>query len=222
MKKRQTGFIFISILVYCLLLSCASNKPDKEDKEDPCTQNEKPDGAITYTGNSGGNRPLPPSPYGYEIWTEGGNDNQLTWYGADQGGGAAFRAEWNRPRDFLGRVGYFWNEGKPYSSYNDLFCDFNYTRSPNGTAGAYSYLGIYGWSRDPMIEWYIVEDWFGNEIMGASSPDLNSSLGFDLPRVYTSLGRALVIIRAGSSPGELCFSAYGENLKTGKLHFTVK
>jgi beta-galactosidase len=59
------------------------------------------------------------------------------------------------------------------------------------------------------------------EILGASSPDLNNPLGFDLPRVYTSLGKALVIIRAGASTGELCFSAYGENLKTGSACFTV-
>jgi beta-galactosidase len=60
------------------------------------------------------------------------------------------------------------------------------------------------------------------EIMGASSPNLNGSLGFDLPRVYTSLGRALVIVKAGASSGELLFSAYGENLKTSALRFTVE
>jgi beta-galactosidase len=59
------------------------------------------------------------------------------------------------------------------------------------------------------------------EIMGASSPDLNNSLGYDLPRVYTSLGRALAIIKAGASAGKLVFSAYGEELKTGRLTFTV-
>jgi len=60
------------------------------------------------------------------------------------------------------------------------------------------------------------------EIMGASSPDLSSSLGFDLPRVYTSLGKALVIVKAGASSGELVLSAHGDNLKTGSVHFTVK
>jgi len=59
------------------------------------------------------------------------------------------------------------------------------------------------------------------EIMGASSPDLNNALGFDLPRVYTSLGRALVIVRTGASAGKLIFSAFGENLKTGIQEFTV-
>ena len=60
------------------------------------------------------------------------------------------------------------------------------------------------------------------EIMGASSPSLNCSLGFDLPRVYSSHGKALVIIKAGDNSGELILSAYGENLKTGILSFTVE
>jgi len=59
------------------------------------------------------------------------------------------------------------------------------------------------------------------DIMGASSPSLNNCLGFDLPRVYTSLGRALAIIKAGDSAGELVFSAHGEGLKTGILRFTA-
>jgi len=59
------------------------------------------------------------------------------------------------------------------------------------------------------------------EIMGASSPSLNNFLGFDLARVYTSLGRALAIVKAGDSAGKLIFSVYGEDLKTGTLGFTV-
>lgn len=125
---------------------------------------------MKFTGNKG-SQPLPGSPYSYEIWSAGGNDNCLIWHGAEQGGGAAFRAEWNNPDDFLGRVGYYWNEGKPYSGYQNLYCDFEFTRSPNGTAGSYSYAAIYGWSLNPMIEWYIAEDWFGEGIMGPS--DIN-------------------------------------------------
>jgi len=59
------------------------------------------------------------------------------------------------------------------------------------------------------------------EIIGSSSPSLNNSLGFNLPRVYTSMGKALAIIKAGDSAGELVFSAYCEGLKTGILRFTV-
>jgi len=117
---------------------------------------------IQFNGNSGGNKQLPDSPYGYEMWSAGGNDHKLTWYGTDKRGGAAFKAEWNEPDDFLGRIGYYWNRNKPYTEYKNLFCDFEFTRSENGTGGRYSYIGIYGWSKDPMIEWYIVDDWFGD------------------------------------------------------------
>jgi len=126
-------------------------------------------GVQTFTGTTNGNVPLKNSPYGYEIWTAGGNNNKLIWFGPNQGGGAAFRAEWNNPDDFLGRVGYFWNQGKPYTDYKNVYCNFTFTRSANGTAGSYSYIGIYGWSKNSMIEWYIVDDWFGNGIMGPST-----------------------------------------------------
>ncbi|MDR1829355.1 MAG: glycoside hydrolase family 11 protein [Candidatus Fibromonas sp.] len=140
---------------------------------DPCTQTTKlstsASGVQTYTNNSEGNKPLPSSTYGYEMWTEGGNNNKLTWFGPNQGGGAAFKAEWNNPNDFLGRVGYFWNEGRPYTSYKNVYCDFNFTRSADGTGGSYSYIGIYGWTKNKLVEWYIVDDWFGTGIMGPST-----------------------------------------------------
>jgi hypothetical protein len=155
------------ILACCSLMTC--NKPEEQKNGTPCSQNTPLTGGTTFTGTSGGNSSLSGSPYGYEIWSAGGNNNKLIWYGPNQGGGAAFRAEWNNPNDFLGRVGYFWNQGKPYTDYKNVFCDFNFTRSDNGTGGSYSYIGIYGWSKNPMIEWYIVDDWFGYGIIGPST-----------------------------------------------------
>jgi hypothetical protein len=155
MKKRLLAGIIILPLVFCFLASC---------------EEEDTGSGTAFTSNSGGNKPLAGSPYGYEMWTEGGNKNKLIWYGPDEKGGAAFRAEWNNPNDFLGRVGYFWGSGNKYASYGNIFCDFEYTRSGRGTAGGYSYIGIYGWSRNPLIEYYIVEDWFGNQWQSDTSP----------------------------------------------------
>jgi uncharacterized repeat protein (TIGR02543 family) len=139
---------------------------------DPCTQTTKlsqsASGVETYTANSSGNKPLPGSPYGYEMWTEGGNNNKLIWFGPNQGGGAAFRTEWNNPNDYLGRVGYFMNQGKPWTSYKHMYCDYNYTRVANGNGGGYSYIGLYGWTKSPQVEWYIVEDWFTAGILSSS------------------------------------------------------
>jgi len=142
------------------------------------TLNPSAPGVKTFTVNSGGNQSLAGSPYGYEMWTQGGNNNKFIWYGPSQGGGAAFRAEWNNPNDFLGRIGYFWDNGGPYTNYKNMYADFNYTRSGRNTAGSYSYIGIYGWARNPdaakdaekLIEYYIVEDWFGNQWQADTSP----------------------------------------------------
>ena len=60
------------------------------------------------------------------------------------------------------------------------------------------------------------------EILGACSPDLNANLGFTLPKAVTSGGKALVMIKAGCSPGILELKAYAENIKPASLRFRVK
>lgn len=98
-----------------------------------------------------------------------GSVNGLTWtiWSSGSGGclytygvGGAFKATWNNSGDFLSRVGLQWNETKTYDQYGTISADFAYTKT--GTAGGYSYIGMYGWSNNPLVEYYIVEDWFGN------------------------------------------------------------
>jgi len=144
---------------------------------DPCSQSAKlsqtASGVKTYSSNSNGNQNLGGSGdlnFGYEMWTEGGNNNKLVWFGPDQGGGMAFRTEWNNPNDYLGRIGFFWNKtGKKWDQYKEIYADFNYTRSANGTGGNYSYIGIYGWTLNPQMEWYIIDDWFGSGQLGPAT-----------------------------------------------------
>jgi hypothetical protein len=73
---------------------------------------------------------------------------------------AAFKATWNNSGDFLARAGFQWDETKTYDAYGNLSADYTYTKT--GTAGGYSYVGIYGWSNNPLIEFYIVDDWYGS------------------------------------------------------------
>jgi hypothetical protein len=170
-----------------LCLAAASAAPLFAQTVDPCAQTAKlsqtASGVQTFTSNSNGNKALSGSPYGYEMWTEGGNNNKLMWFGPNQGGGAAFRTEWNSPNDYLGRVGYFMNQGKAWTTYKNMYADYNYTRSGNNTGGGYSYIGLYGWTKNPQVEWYIVEDWFGSGILnnsgivGTHKGDLTTSDG---------------------------------------------
>jgi len=160
-------------------------------------------GAQTFTANSNGNKALTGSSYGYEMWTEGGNNNKLIWYGPNQGGGAAFKAEWNNPNDFLGRVGYFWGNGGQFTQYKNMYADFNYTRSGRSSAGDYSYIGIYGWAKnsgasnanEKLIEYYIVEDWFGNQWQPDTNPMGTGTTGGSEVSSYTLDGAAYKVIK---------------------------
>ena len=98
------------------------------------------------TGNVGS------SPYHYEIWYQGGN-NSMTSY--DNG---TFTAKWSGTNDFLARVGFKYNEDKTHDELGPIDAYFNWKKS--GNAGGYNYIGIYGWTVDPLVEYYIVDDWF--------------------------------------------------------------
>jgi endo-1,4-beta-xylanase len=179
--------------------------PTKEDarKQDTGDENPKLTGGTVFSANSNGNSRLPGSPYGYEIWTQGGNNNKMIWFGPDQRGGAAFRAEWNEPNDFLGRLGYWWGNGGKYSEYGNMYADFEYTRSGRSTAGDYSYIGIYGWARNPgaenpedrLIEYYIVEDWFGNRWQNDDTPITTNTTGGSVLGSFTMDGADYKVVR---------------------------
>jgi endo-1,4-beta-xylanase len=197
----RIGIIFS--LAGCLLAACTVPERQEGKKADTGARNTKSGGEMTFTANSNGNRPLSGSPYGYEMWTQGGNNNKLIWFGPDQRGGAAFRAEWNYPDDFLGRVGYFWGNGGQYAEYGNLYADFDYTRSLRGTAGSYSYIGIYGWARNPdaaneaekLIEYYIVEDWFGNQWQMDTTPITTNTTGGSVLGSFTMDGAVYNVVK---------------------------
>jgi len=202
MKNRLEMGILL-LLSCCLLAACMAHKQQKEQRIDPSTQTAKLTGGITFTANSRGNKPLSGSPYGYEMWTQGGNNNKFIWFGPDQGGGAAFRVEWNDPDDFLGRVGFWWGKGGKYTEYKNMYADFNYTRSGRNTAGDYSYIGIYGWARNPdaenaedkLIEYYIVEDWFGNQWQADTTPMTTNTTEGSVVGSFTMDGAVYDVIR---------------------------
>jgi len=78
--------------------------------------------------------------------------------------------------------------------------------------------GILCPTEDQLIDFALTGD---GEILGACSPDLNSSLGFTLSKTYSSGGRALVIVKAGASSGVLELTAYSEKLKTAGIKIKI-
>ncbi len=100
----------------------------------------------SVTGNVGS------SPYHYEIWYQGGN-NSMSFY--DNG---TYKASWNGTNDFLARVGFKYDEKSTYDDVGPIDAYFKWSKQ--GSAGGYNYIGIYGWTVDPLVEYYIVDDWF--------------------------------------------------------------
>jgi hypothetical protein len=90
-------------------------------------------------------------PYTWSIWSNA-SGTCMTTYGA----GAAFKATWNNSGDALARVGLQWDKTKTYDQLGTISADYSYIKS--GSAGGYSYIGAYGWSVDPCVEFYVVDD----------------------------------------------------------------
>jgi hypothetical protein len=86
----------------------------------------------------------------YAIWSNG-SGGSITVYDTP-----AFKATWNNSGDFLARLGLQWNASKTFDQYGTITAQFAEKKTGNG--GGYSYIGIYGWSVSPCVEFYIVDD----------------------------------------------------------------
>lgn len=94
--------------------------------------------------------------YHYEMWIQDGTSGTacLTVYGSD----ARFKVAWNLGGyGFVARVGRFFDQTKTDEQLGWITADWEHTKTGTGT----SWVGIYGWTVDPLMEYYIIEDWIG-------------------------------------------------------------
>jgi hypothetical protein len=120
------------------------------------------------------------------LFYQGGN-NSMTHY--DNG---TFKALWSGTNDLVASVGY--DYGNPVK-YQDMQYDFYFRHSKTGSAGGYSFLGIHGWTLNPLVEFYIVEDWFskpGPNLLGqkkgtitidGASYDVYQNMRYNVPSI---------------------------------------
>lgn len=80
--------------------------------------------------------------YTYEYWKDSGSGCMTNK------SGGSFSVEWNNINNLLGRKGL-----RPGSRDQVVIYEADY--QPNGN----SYLCVYGWTRNPLIEYYIVDSW---------------------------------------------------------------
>jgi endo-1,4-beta-xylanase len=93
--------------------------------------------------------------YHYEQWNKSGSAT-TDFY--DDG---SFSCSFSNTDDFLCREGLFYgqNSGKDPLSVGNLVADYSMKTFTNDKSISYAYAGIYGWMQNPLIEWYIVDNW---------------------------------------------------------------
>lgn len=101
--------------------------------------------ATTITENKTGNQ----DGYDYELWKDGGNTSMTL------NSGGTFSCQWSNIGNALFRKGKKFDSTKTYQQIGNISFDYGCDYKPNGN----SYLCVYGWTKDPMIEYYIVDSW---------------------------------------------------------------
>lgn len=110
--------------------------------------------AQTVTSNSVGTH----GGYDYEYWKDSGNGTMVL------GNGGTFSAEWSNINNILFRKGKRFNETQTHQQIGNISITYGATYQPNGN----SYLTVYGWTVDPLVEYYIVDSWGSWRPPGAS------------------------------------------------------
>lgn len=121
--------------------------------EPDCSASMPSGGTTRMNNGSGGQGNL-----AWEIWSNTGQ-GQLTFYDVP-----AFIATWNESGGYLGRLGYEWGgfQGNPVPHDQRGTISAQFASRKTGTAGGYSYIGMYGWTTNPCVEWYVVDDSYNN------------------------------------------------------------
>lgn len=87
--------------------------------------------------------------YSYELWKDYGTTSMTL------NTGGAFSCQWSNIGNALFRKGKKFDSTETYQQIGNISIDYGCNYQPDGN----SYLCAYGWSVDPLVEYYIVESW---------------------------------------------------------------
>jgi len=87
--------------------------------------------------------------YDYEYWKDNGNGTMTL------NGGGTFSCSWSNINNILFRTGKRLGSTQSWQSYGNIVIDYACNYQPNGN----SYMAVYGWTKDPLVEYYIIESY---------------------------------------------------------------
>ena len=97
--------------------------------------------------------------YNYELWKDYGSTSMTLK------GNGLFECWWENIGNALFRKGVKWDCTKTYSQLGNITVNYGVNYQPKGN----SYLCVYGWCRNPLVEYYIVDSWGTWRPPGANS-----------------------------------------------------
>lgn len=89
--------------------------------------------------------------FDFELWSQYEDEVSMTLTG-----GGTFQCEWNDAFNVLFRMGKKTGSINNYREYGDIIIE--YGAEHKITRGDVSYLCIYGWTENPLIEFYVIEN----------------------------------------------------------------
>lgn len=99
--------------------------------------------------------------YDYELWKDTGTTSMTLT------GGGTFSCEWSNINNALFRKGQKFDCTQTYKELGNIEVQYDVDYNPNGN----SYLCVYGWTKEPLVEYYIVESWGTWRPPGATAID---------------------------------------------------
>jgi endo-1,4-beta-xylanase len=116
--------------------------------------------------------------YNYELWNQYSQGKACITIKE----GALFSGEWSGIENYLARRGLTYNQTREHQEIGEFKINYNCDYNPKSTKGGNSYLSVYGWTVQPLVEYYIIEDWrnwipsMGNEAILKGSFSVNGSM----------------------------------------------
>lgn len=157
--------------------------------------------------------------YRYELW----NQNAQGTACMSVKKGSLFSGNWSGVENYLARRGLEYNQTKEHQEIGKFYADYKCIYKPSKKSAGNSYLSVYGWTIDPLIEFYIIENWQnwipsmadsaqlkGTIFMNGSYYDIYENVRVNQPSIngITTFKQYFSIRRNKQSSGEINISEH--------------
>ena len=85
----------------------------------------------------------------YELWNQYSQGKACMTLNED----ALFSGEWSGIENYLARRGLSYDQTKEHQEIGEFRANYNCDYNPESTEGGNSYLSVYGWTVEPLIEY---------------------------------------------------------------------